>query len=79
MVSHSYAGFDNMRRYDSHVRECYTLCKVTLNVMLLGRCGFSETFSTSLIFKEPQTISYPGFSYGPHVSGSFFFFFFFCE
>lgn len=38
--------------------------------------GSSETFSTSNVFKEPQTISFPGFSDGPHVSGSFFFF---CE
>lgn len=48
MVSHSYAGFNKKTKQRmKHVRVCYALWKVTLNVVFLG-CRFQwDIFHTA--------------------------------
>lgn len=70
MVSHSNAGFNRMKHYDSRVRERYALWKVTPMFLgwrfqggrfLLSSLKVSETLCTFPIFKVLQTLLSSGF------------------
>ncbi len=77
MVSHSNAGFNKMKHYDSRVREHYALRKVTLmflgwrfqrDIFLLSTSDCQKPPPLSSSFKEPHTFSFSGFSCSMFVS-----------